>query len=106
MAITKLTEENVETMMAEPLAWLYKHSPTCPVSGAAKDEVDAFVESHGDVPIYMVDVIVQRPLSQELERRLAIRHESPQAILLKKGEPVWNDSHNRVTVEKLEGAMA
>jgi bacillithiol system protein YtxJ len=33
--------------------------------------------------------------------RLGIRHETPQAILLRDGRPVWSASHFRITADAL-----
>ncbi len=55
------------------------------------------MDGHPDVPVYWVDVKGQRPLSREIAGRLGITHESPQAILLRRGTPVWHDSHSGVT---------
>ncbi len=55
------------------------------------------MDEHPDVPVYWVDVKAQRPLSQEIAGRFDVAHESPQAILLRQGAPVWNASHSDVT---------
>ncbi len=106
MNITRLTEENLNAVLAEPTVWIYKHSPTCSVSIGALREVEAYSEAHPEIPIYMVDVLGQRPLSNDLESRFGIRHESPQAILLRRGAPVWNDSHWRITTGVLADQAA
>jgi bacillithiol system protein YtxJ len=59
------------------------------------------MNAHPEVPVYWVDVKGQRPLSQEIAARLGITHESPQAILLRAGAPVWHDSHFGVTAEAI-----
>jgi bacillithiol system protein YtxJ len=41
-------------------------------------------------------VIAHRPVSNTIEQRFGIRHESPQAILLQGGEVVWARSHYQV----------
>ncbi len=102
MAIKQLTEENIENVLAESTAWIYKHSPTCSLSARALSEIDLYARENPEVPIYQVDVIRQRPLSNNLESRFGIRHESPQVILLRRGKPVWNDSHWRINA----GALA
>lgn len=79
-----------------PVAVLYKHSPTCGLSSMALDEVEAFSAQHPDVPIYLVDVLSQRTLSNEIEATLGIRHESPQAFVFRDGAVVWHGSHRRV----------
>jgi bacillithiol system protein YtxJ len=83
-------------LSGSPVAVLYKHSPTCGLSSMALDEVEAFSAQHPDVPIYMVDVLSQRPLSNEIEAILGIRHESPQAFVFHRGAVVWHGSHRRV----------
>ncbi len=79
-----------------PVAVLYKHSPTCGLSSMALDEVSAFSSDHPDIPVYLVDVLSQRPLSNEIESTLGIRHESPQAFVLRDGVVAWHGSHRRV----------
>lgn len=53
------------------------------------------------IPVYFVDVLAQRPLSQRIAVALGIRHESPQAIMLQAGTPVWHASHSEVTADAL-----
>ena len=56
------------------LSLLYKHSPRCGVSFDAVDEVHAFAAAHPELPVWQLDVVRQRPLSQELSRELGIGH--------------------------------
>ena len=59
---------------------------------------------HPAVPVYLVDVITQRPLSRAIAAHLGIRHESPQAILFREGRVTWHASHDDVTVAALAAA--
>ena len=94
-------EDDLETALGEPLAVLYKHSPLCGLSAIAARELSSFREASPDVPVYLVDVIRDRPISREVERRLGVRHESPQAFVLRQGEVAWHGSHRKVTAEAL-----
>ena len=47
-----------------------------------------------------------RRLSDSAAERFGIRHETPQAILLKDGRPVWNASHFRITADALTRAIS
>jgi bacillithiol system protein YtxJ len=40
-------------------------------------------------------------VSDHAAARLGVRHETPQAILLRDGRPVWNASHFRITADAL-----
>lgn len=92
----------LEPMLEEPVAVLYKHSPLCGSSAAAAREVRAFVEENPGVPVYVVDVIRDRPVAREAARRLYVRHESPQVLVLREGEVVWSGSHGAVTAHALQ----
>jgi bacillithiol system protein YtxJ len=86
---------------------LFKHSTVCPVSAAAYDELCQFGQSEAakQVDIGVVTVIEHRPVSNEIERRLGIKHESPQAILLRDGCVVWHASHWHITEEAIREAL-
>jgi bacillithiol system protein YtxJ len=87
------TEADVATVLAEPLAVVYKHSPICPTSGMAYEEMRSLRRVHRDVPVYLVDVVHSRPLSRYIADRVGVVHASPQAIILRAGVPAWHGSH-------------
>jgi bacillithiol system protein YtxJ len=86
-------EADVADALAQPLAVVYKHSPICPTSGIAFEEIRSLRRLQQDVPVYLVDVIHSRPLSRYIAERLGIVHASPQAIILRAGVPAWHGSH-------------
>jgi monothiol bacilliredoxin len=87
------TEADVATALAEPLAVVYKHSPICPTSDMAYEEIRSLRRLHGDVPVYLIDVVHSRPLSRYIAERMGVVHASPQAIILQAGVPAWHGSH-------------
>lgn len=99
-----VTDADLPPLLAAPLALLYKHSPVCPTSGFAYEEVLAFRRLRA-VPIYLVDVIKHRPLSRALAERLGVVHASPQAIILRAGVPAWHRSHFDIQAEALTRAV-
>ncbi|HEU4628451.1 MAG TPA: bacillithiol system redox-active protein YtxJ [Gemmatimonadaceae bacterium] len=97
--------EELEDAIQAPIALLYKHSETCPISAMALREVAHLAEAYPELPVYVVDVHAQRGLARGIAARFDIRHESPQAILLRDGAPVWHASHFRVTARALEAQL-
>lgn len=93
--------EELDAVLHEAVAVLYKHSSLCGTSARAARQVRAFMADRPGVPVYLVDVIRDQPLSREIARRLSVRHESPQALVLRAGEVVWSGSHGAVTAENL-----
>lgn len=99
------TQDDMDAAFREEVALVYKHSNRCPVSLVAHQEVRRFAEEHPEVAVYVVDVNVQRPLARAVAERTGIPHHSPQAILLRGGEPAWDASHLGITAEALEGEL-
>jgi len=81
---------------------LFKHSRTCGISCEALDELHTHVaEAPPGTAYKLITVQSHRQVSDELSVRFGIRHETPQAILLRDGRPVWNASHFRITAKEL-----
>ena len=95
------TEADVAAALAQPLAVLYKHSPICPTSGIAYEEMRSLRRIHQDVPVYLVDVIHCRPLSRKIAEEVGVVHASPQAIILRAGVPAWHGSHFDLRAEEM-----
>jgi bacillithiol system protein YtxJ len=100
------TEADVATALAEPLAIVYKHSPICPTSGIAFEEMSSLRRLHGDVPVYLVDVVQCRPLSRYIAERVGVVHASPQVIILRAGVPAWHGSHFDLRAEVISRQLS
>lgn len=102
------TLEDLEAALAhsekEPVL-LYKHSSTCFTSYRARREMQSMTEP-ADPPIYEVVVQEARALSNEIARRLGVHHESPQLILLRHGQPVFDTSHSWIKAERVRRQIA
>jgi bacillithiol system protein YtxJ len=106
--LTRLPDfaRSANTAKEEPVL-IFKHSTTCPISGRAAQRIDKlFRESKEPLPtFYMVKVIESRPVSQLIAEHYEVKHESPQILLLKDGEAVWNTSHDEITAEAVLTAL-
>ncbi|QNL50055.1 bacillithiol system redox-active protein YtxJ [Olivibacter sp. SDN3] len=81
---------------------IFKHSTRCPVSSMAKRQF----EFEGDLipektPIYLLDLIKHRSISNEIAERWNIRHESPQVLLVKGNQCIYSESHNDIEAAKV-----
>jgi bacillithiol system protein YtxJ len=97
-------EELVELSHRQPV-WIFKHSLTCPVSGNALGEVARFADAAPAAALYVIPVQRARPLANRVEEATGVRHESPQALLLRHGRVVWHASHWAVTSQALASAQ-
>lgn len=99
-------DQTWQAALAEDRAFVYKHSPICVVSARARRELDRFVKTHSKIPIYVVDVLGNRDMSDRIEKDLGILHESPQIILLSHGTPQWNESHWNVKADAMASELS
>ena len=87
---------------------IFKHSLTCPVSTHAYQTYLDFLAQRGeDATLHtLIEIQNARDLSNAVAERTGVRHESPQALVLRNGEAVWNASHWDISAEALETALA
>lgn len=83
---------------------LFKHSLTCPISARAFREFETFLEE-ADAECKLIIVQNAREVSNEAAARLGVKHESPQAMIVRRGREVWNTSHFDITAERLSEAV-
>jgi bacillithiol system protein YtxJ len=93
-------EEAIENSRVHPVL-LFKHSRTCGISAGVMSQEIAGVEA----PVNLVFVQDDRLISNEIARRTGIRHESPQAIVLKDGEVVYHASHFDITADDIHTGL-
>jgi bacillithiol system protein YtxJ len=101
--------EQLETLLAEsrerPLL-LFKHSYSCGVSAEALDELLLHLaDKPTDVRYAMVTVQTHRDVSNAVSARLGLRHETPQAIVVRDGRVIWSASHFRVNADEILKAL-
>lgn len=81
---------------------IFKHSTQCPVSFAAKSRLELTWNFGDELPIYYLDLITYREVSNKIETELNITHQSPQLIVIKDGKCIYNASHISISVKELE----
>lgn len=80
---------------------LFKHSLTCPISTGVYNEI-----SKADADINLIVVQHARNVSTAVAEKTGIRHESPQALVIKDGEVIYHASHYDVTASDVEKSLA
>jgi bacillithiol system protein YtxJ len=96
----------LEALPADGIVFLFKHSFVCGTSALAHEEVERYEAANPATPVYLVDAIGQRPLSQAFAAVLGVGHSSPQVILLRGARPLWNTSHWRIRQDVMEAEVA
>lgn len=100
------TESQVDELLEGDTAVIFKHSTRCPSSDFALREVRTFGTCNPEIPVGMVLVVEDRPLSRYVERKTGVRHESPQALVVRQGAVLWHGSHSAVKARLLQEKVA
>jgi bacillithiol system protein YtxJ len=86
---------------------IFKHSTRCSISSMAKDRLERswdFSDDKGPL-MYYLDLISYRTISNQIADKFKVHHESPQLILLKNGEAIYDASHNDISIKELKEVL-
>ena len=106
--LNDLTEfENMWQASHERPVLFFKHSTSCPISVRAYQQFQQYLEDEASQHAQNALIIVQtaRPVSNRLAELSGVKHESPQAILVRNGQAVWHDSHFELKKHTLAAAV-
>ena len=80
---------------------IFKHSTRCSISLMAKRRFEMDWESLPDnVPVYFLDLIKHRDISNQIAEDFQVYHQSPQLLLIKDGECILDQSHSSISLEE------
>jgi bacillithiol system protein YtxJ len=95
-----------EIKAASGYAVIFKHSTRCSISMMARKrfeiDFDAIPE---ETPLYFLDLIAYREVSNAVAEIFSVHHESPQVLLIKDGECIYETSHGEISAEELAGQI-
>lgn len=81
---------------------IFKHSTRCSISSVAKMRLETRWDfANNEMETYYLDVLQYRPISNAIVERFAVHHESPQVLIIKGGECIFDASHLDISVENL-----
>ncbi|REG83534.1 bacillithiol system redox-active protein YtxJ [Algoriphagus antarcticus] len=107
----KLTQpgqiQEIKALSEEKPVFIFKHSSRCSISSMSLDRLlrkwkDSDAEK---VTPYFLDLIASRDLSDLVAKEFRIPHESPQLLLIKNGEVVYDNSHFEISYADLMGKI-
>lgn len=82
---------------------IFKHSTRCGISRMAFNSFEKdFNYTEEEVKCYYLDILNYRDVSNKVEERFNIRHESPQLLVLKSGRVIDHESHGNIDVKSIE----
>lgn len=85
---------------------IFKHSISCGISSMAKEKLESDWDfTAEDLDFYYLDLINNRPVSNEVATYFGVTHQSPQVILIQNGKATYNTSHHQISIAALHKAL-
>lgn len=92
----------IENSFEKPIL-LFKHSTRCSISSMAKTRFENnWPVENTTCELYYLDLLIYRSISNEIEKITGVIHQSPQAILIRNKEVIYEDSHSGISALEIE----
>lgn len=79
---------------------IFKHSTRCSISSVAKGRLERF-DAPSNMDFYFLDLIRHINISNKISERFFVEHESPQVLVIKNGECVYDESHISINMQDI-----
>lgn len=79
---------------------IFKHSTRCGTSSLAKSRLEKGTAPDG-IDFYYLDLITYRSISNRVAEEFKVNHESPQVLLIKNGDCVYEESHIGIQMDEI-----
>jgi bacillithiol system protein YtxJ len=79
---------------------IFKHSTRCSISAVALQRMQK-VDQPSDIDFYFLDLLAHRGLSNKIAEIFKVHHESPQVLVVKDGDCVYEESHFGISMNEI-----
>lgn len=79
---------------------IFKHSTRCSISSMVLHRLERH-PLHQTIDCYFLDLIAHRSLSNQVAEAFNVWHESPQVLLIKDGECIFDESHMGINAHEI-----
>jgi bacillithiol system protein YtxJ len=86
---------------------IFKHSTSCSISAASLSRMEKnwMEEESKNIKLYYLDILNNRGLSNAVAKTFQVEHQSPQVVLIKNGESVYDESHFGISFQDIVSAV-
>jgi bacillithiol system protein YtxJ len=102
------TEQQLQTIAAKSFTTpqvIFKHSTSCNISSVALNRLER-AKAPANVDFYYLDLLKLRPISSAIAEKFQVHHESPQILVIKNGECVYDESHYGISMDEIAAQTA
>jgi bacillithiol system protein YtxJ len=79
---------------------IFKHSTRCSISAVALQRLQKTTQP-SDIDFYFLDLLANRDLSNRVASIFKVPHESPQVLVVRDGECIYEESHMGISMSEI-----
>lgn len=85
---------------------IFKHSTRCSISAMALDRLNRNWDlKENEITPYYLDLLKHRDISNRIAEKWQVHHESPQILIIKNGECIYDASHSDISVPDISTVL-
>jgi bacillithiol system protein YtxJ len=89
--------EELKNISKTQTVLIFKHSTRCGISNMVIKRFESlFMEEFQFLKVYYLDLLQYRIISNDIAKMFEVVHESPQLLVIKNENCVYNASHNKI----------
>lgn len=92
--------EEIDILSFEKNVVIFKHSTRCSISVMVLHRLERETQPN-NILFYYLDLIQHRDISNTIAEKYHVHHESPQCLIIKNGECVYDESHNGISMKDI-----
>jgi len=93
--------ELIQKSNVSPLL-VFKHSTRCSISSVALNRIQHALRN---IDLYILDVIANRELSNQVAQHFNVNHESPQILIIQNEACIYTASHLGISAEIIDNRL-
>jgi bacillithiol system protein YtxJ len=94
---TETQLEEIKAKSTDRPQLIFKHSTRCSTSAVVKGRLERG-KGPETIDFYYLDLINYRPVSNRIADLFQVDHESPQVLLIRDGQCIYDESHMGITM--------
>ncbi len=101
--ISLTTEQQLQELLERSATrhqLIFKHSTRCSISKVALSRLEKAGPA-ADIDFYFLDLLAHRSLSNLVAGTFHVAHESPQVLLIRNRECIYDESHLAITMKEI-----
>jgi bacillithiol system protein YtxJ len=79
---------------------IFKHSTRCSISSVAEKRLQK-ASLPSNIDFYHLDLLSYRNISNKIAELFGVHHESPQVLVIKDGQCIYEESHLSISMEEI-----